>query len=119
MSGVLIALVVLLVFFVSFVTIKEIVNRRLVEKEVLALNEEVLSLKLEQQAFLNSVDHYNSDFFVEREARSKLNMKKEGEKVVVVKLDDINKVRSSEEEVEASAKENASNVVKWWRYFFG
>jgi len=117
-SGVLITLVFFLVFFVCFVTIKEIVNRRLVDKEITALNDEVSTLKLEQEAFLNSVDHYNSDFFVEREARSKLNLKKEGESVVVVKLDDINNVKAIKAEEDVGSRDSASNVVKWWRYFF-
>jgi cell division protein FtsB len=81
----------------GFITIKEILNKSKLDKEITELNQEIEQLKLKKQNFLSLIDTYQNDFYLEKEARSKMNLKKSGEKVVVVKLDDINRVQGTDE----------------------
>lgn len=120
LSKITVVLIFIFVFFLVFFSIKEYVNKKKLDAEIIALNQEIKALSTQKQDFLQTIDHYNSDFFVEKEARSKLNLKKPGENVVVVKLDDINSV-DSEPSGQGSSGEvmtPKSNLVLWWNYFF-
>jgi cell division protein FtsB len=116
--------IILLIFMLGFITIKEILNKSKLDKEITELNQEIEQLKLKKQNFLSLIDTYQNDFYLEKEARSKMNLKKSGEKVVVVKLDDINRVQGTDE-VDPTAEsdlvaqqESKTYVVNWWEYFF-
>ncbi|OGF32514.1 hypothetical protein A2478_02685 [Candidatus Falkowbacteria bacterium RIFOXYC2_FULL_36_12] len=120
LSNLLVLVVFFLVLFISFLVIKEVINKKKLDREIMALKQEIEILNLDQQQFLSSIDKYNSDFFVEQEARSKFNLKKEGEQVAVVKLDDIQKIQTMEGLInEPNVDLQKSNIVKWWEYFFG
>jgi len=65
---------------------------------------------------LSEMEKYlRSDEFLEKEARLKLNLIREGEKLVIIK-------KSEEESVPEEQKteeiKNISNIQKWWKYFF-
>ncbi|OGF30594.1 hypothetical protein A2300_00600 [Candidatus Falkowbacteria bacterium RIFOXYB2_FULL_35_7] len=120
LSNLLVLVVFFLVLFISFLVIKEVINKKKLDREIMALKQEIEILNLDQQQFLSSIDKYNSDFFVEQEARSKFNLKKEGEQVAVVKLDDIQKIQTMEGLInEPNVDLQKSNIEKWWEYFFG
>jgi cell division protein FtsB len=118
-----ILIVVFLVCFFSVVFIKEILQRKQLDQEVVELNQELEKLKIRKQGFLDLLDEYKGDFYAEQESRSKLNLKKEGEKVVVVKLNQQNKfpqLNTSEAEnfPKAERLNQSSNLELWWSYFF-
>lgn len=101
------------------------------------INKEIEDLKTQIAGAQNSnkqisamLDYLGSKEFLEKEAREKLNMKREGEEVVIVEPPK-NLATSAPEipaqtepqnvvlpgQLEEKPKED-SNFVKWWRYFF-
>jgi len=62
--------------------------------------------------------YLQSEEFWEKEARLKLNLIKEGEKLVIIKKSEENQI-SEEEEKETKENGEISNPQKWWNYFFG
>ncbi|MBN1263659.1 MAG: septum formation initiator family protein [Candidatus Pacebacteria bacterium] len=57
------------------------------EKEVGRAQEELARLQAEQEELLQKREHVESEAFIEKQARDKLNMAKEGEVVVVLPPD--------------------------------
>lgn len=116
------------IFFISFafITVKEMTNKNQLEKEIAQLNNEIETLKLKKQSFLDLIDTYQDEFYVESEARKKMNLKKPGEKVVVVNLDEYHSLDDDSvfnnqytDEEKNNNVEKVSNFVLWWNYFFG
>lgn len=60
--------------------------------------------------------YFQSEEFLEKEARLKLNLIRDGEKLIIVKEE---KQDSIEEQSEEEKSENISNFRNWWKYFFG
>ncbi len=119
LPGLFLVIIFFLFFFVAYVTIKEVVNRRQLDQQIAQLNNQIVDLQLEQENFLAEIEDYKSDFYIEKEARVKMNLKKDGEQVAVVKLEDVNKVREQNELNIKNNQSQGSNPVKWWNYFFG
>lgn len=81
--------------------------------EEMKLRQDVAVLENEIQDLKNKLVYYQSDSYKEKMIRAKLNMQKEGEKVVVITPE------PKVEEVEEKQKRKLSNPDKWWEYFFG
>ncbi len=93
------------------------------------------SLDRENQKLKGMISYFGTQSFSEKEAREKLNVKKEGEQVVILKeggggkspdnvLQEKENNAGEENNNAASPKTNsflkeAPNVIKWWDYFFG
>lgn len=77
------------------------------------LKEEVAILENEIQSLKNQIVYYQSDSYKEKMLRAKLNMQKEGEKVVIIPPE------PPVENVDEKKKDNLSNPGKWVRFFFG
>ncbi|MDP3004320.1 MAG: hypothetical protein Q8N43_02330, partial [Candidatus Azambacteria bacterium] len=65
----------------------------------------------------NLLDYYKNESNLENEARVRLNLKKEGEEVVII----LPTATSTENDKVSSRKdiENMPNYKQWWYYFFG
>ena len=117
LAGVLI--VVLGVIFFS-----EYANQKQLDGEISELNAEIERLKLKKENFLTLIDRYQSDFYVEEEARTKMNLKRPGEQVVVIKLNEVGHLASLTPTSATSADQpttainEESSFVLWWNYFF-
>lgn len=123
LSKFLLFLILFLVGMFVFVFYREISNKKSIEREISEMNKEIEQLKLRKENFLALIDDYQSNFFLEKEARTKFNLKKPGEKVAVIKLNEINTLDSWETSIDKtgdskSKKENKSNFILWWEYFF-
>lgn len=81
--------------------------------------EKILGLKTEKSNLEEKLQVINSDEFVEKEARTRLNMKKEGEEVYLISSKEAPK---SEEvkytETTAKMNKNLSNFDKWMDILF-
>lgn len=76
-----------------------------------SLKEELASKKRERAHLSQKLYFAKTDQFVEEQARSKLGLSKEGERVI------IDKKISREKRVEV-VMDTSSNWQKWWRLFF-
>lgn len=92
---------------------KDILRLLGITDQIKSTEDKVAQLEKEEKGLVEKKEYYQSDEFVEQEARNKLNMARPGETVVVLP--------PKKEE----SKENLENVVtqlpnwgKWWKLFF-
>ncbi len=95
-------------------------HRLQVKKDLDRLNAEILNLNKQKEDLDKLLDYYKNVSNLEKEARIRLNYKKEGEKVVVIlptatTSSDNNEIIS----VSSASDENLPNYKQWWYYFFG
>jgi len=118
-------MVVLVLLSLSFG--REFVRNFEIQKEIerLQTQEEELAARNLQITKLNTA--FQTESFIEREARLKLGMKKPGENVVVIQQPAVGGEPSDEEEEkdplnllaeEEDPYRNLANSTKWWYYFF-
>ena len=78
-------------------------------------------LETEQYDLVETLAQVQSDDFIETEARTKLNLRKPGENVVIVSSDeDIQKFtdKSGGIGIKDLLDESESNMQRWWELFF-
>jgi cell division protein FtsB len=80
-------------------------------EEVKIAEQKLLELKQKNQGLKVKLDYYQSDGFVEEEARNKLNMARSGESIVILPPDLGKKLASPDHP-------DLPNYRKWWRLFF-
>ncbi len=114
LKGVLAIIVVLIsLFLVSL--IKETYRNYKVNKEIEKLRSDIEVLRNENSELNYLIDYLNTDYFVEKEARLKFGMKKDGEKVFDIEGNVKNEQTMKESE---KSLEDISNIKKWWNYLF-
>jgi len=111
--------VLLLLLLVSIPLARNISKKYKIDTEVQALEDEITGLQKKNLELEKLIDDYGSSDFVEEIARLNLGLKKEGEKVLVVKK---NSDESSENilvssEIKFAGDKQESNSSKWLRYF--
>jgi len=119
----LLASLFILVFF-SVNLVREFVNRRDLDKDINVLEEQINSLESKNQELAGLIDYFKSLDFVEKEARTKLNLRKPGEQIIIVP-----KPETASSASPALLTDNVSSIVtpetktltnpeRWWQYFF-
>lgn len=84
-----------------------------IKNEINDLEKEIISLEKENIELTTKINYFQSDFYKEKEAREKMNLKKPDEKVIIIIPPDESTVAPKEK-----AEINVSNLLKWWNYFF-
>ena len=109
------AVVLGLVVFVGFSVVKERREQQTNKDRVDALRQEVADLSGKNTELAQMIKYFQSEEYVEREAREKLNLQKPGEKVVIVPEENglRGAVMGDGDEMEKH------NWEKWIDYFFG
>ncbi|MDF1498370.1 MAG: septum formation initiator family protein [Patescibacteria group bacterium] len=87
-----------------------------IQKEINFLQKEIDSFEVNNYKLSQLVEYYKTDEYKEAEARKRLNVMKEGEKVVIIKPNSENLNSLFVEE--ANGNENIPNYIRWWNYFF-
>jgi len=119
----LIVSLLILIFF-STNLIKEIINRRDLKKEVGSLQDEINYLENRNQDLAKLIDYFEGLDFVEKEARTKLNLRKPGEQIIIVNEDEPLEIADNNSQAEiinnfmANDAEHFTNSERWWNYFF-
>jgi len=90
-----------------------------INHEIVRLQQNILRLQAESQELQNLIAYLKTDSFREREARRKLNYRKEGEKVLVIPnpVALMPEAVSGEKEALPSTQ-NLPTYLKWWYYLF-
>lgn len=94
-------------------------HRYQVKKDLDKLDAEIVNFNKQKKDLSNLLEYYKNESNLENEARVRLNLKKEGEKVVIIlpsatSTDENNGINSQEPE----NTENLPNYKQWWYYFF-
>ncbi|MFA5317887.1 MAG: septum formation initiator family protein [Patescibacteria group bacterium] len=118
--------VIVIIVLISQPLIKKINQRRDLNREISALEQEVDRIENKNDDLRGLIDYLDSDGFTEKEARLNLDLRKPGEKVAIIKGTENN--FSEQEEVKTifnvpgldkEQPESPKNNLKKWRdYFF-
>lgn len=114
----LISLFILIYFSVNL--IKEVINRRDLQREVNKLQAEIDGLEGRNKELGSLIEYFKTMDFVEKEARLKLNLRKPGEHIIIVpeeKEEDTKPEGQVSSLIKAEIK-TASNPQRWLNYFF-
>lgn len=119
-SKVFLFLVALILIWLVISVVRESYRKYQLTQEINQLKSEIERLEGSNQDLANLLEYFQQESFLEKEARLKLNLKKPGEKVVIVPRSEeegieIEPIKRTEEEI----KKEKPNWLKWWKYFFG
>ena len=112
-----------LVFFV-FNLASEVINRRDLQQEIKELETDINNLAGRNQELGGLIEYYKTMDFVETEARTKLNLRKPDEHIIIVPPALTDKSKPGETDsrrqtvVLTKQNQQTANIVKWWNYFF-
>ena len=103
--------------------IRESYHKAKLAEEIEGLKSEVERLEGRNQQLSSLLGYFKEDTYLEKEARLKLNLKKPGEKVVILPQSQSSEYSILNETENNEAKESSSvngkdNWWKWWEYFF-
>ncbi|MFH0818708.1 MAG: septum formation initiator family protein [Patescibacteria group bacterium] len=110
-----------LVAFFSVSVVKELIRKSEINHEIENLQNQIAYLEDTNQELGDLIDYINSSTFQEKEVKSRLNLRAEGEKVVLIPENSqpgnlTSEIKSSGESV--TNENNLSNPQLWWNYFF-
>jgi len=113
---------IVLVVLLSISVIKELIRRTEINREINLMSAEITALNDNNQELSTLVDYFNSSAFQEKEVKTRLNLKANGEKVVFLSNTDKNSINFN---INAEAinennvdSVNTNNPQKWLNYFF-
>ena len=111
-KGLFFILIGLLLFF-SVSMLREVKRKQDIQKDIIALEQELLEAEANNSQLSNLIDYLKTDDYAELEAKKRLGLKKQGEKVLLVTKTE------SIDTVDSDAKiEDLPNWKNWWNYFF-
>jgi len=90
-----------------------------IERDVGRIEAEIIRLQEEREEAERALVALDDLTAIERVARETLNLKREGEQVVVVVPSGVPEAPPEGEAVISEPEQEPSNPVKWWAYFFG
>ncbi|MDD2753583.1 MAG: septum formation initiator family protein [Candidatus Portnoybacteria bacterium] len=109
--------------WLSLVLVKAFYKRRQMDQEIGALKAEIDKMDKKGQELDQLLSYFNSQAYLEKEAKDKLNLKKEGESVVIVP--DVSadqpgaaEQNNSNQTPQPSEPAKNNNPVKWWKFLF-
>jgi len=114
-----ITILILLLLF-STALVREMMRKLEIQKEVENLETQVATFENDNQVLESMIDYLQTEEFVEKEMRTKLGYKKEGETVVAVPESD--RYNLDTDGQLAQRGDNyifTANWQLWWNYFFG
>lgn len=118
--------IILLIIGVALISLflvgafKEKERSNVIDDEINALKEEAKKVKANNDLLEERITYFQSSDYQEMEAKKKLNLKKEGEEVVVIQSSQKDEPvsESVEESRTPEIVDNRKNYQKWWDYLF-
>ena len=118
--------VLLLAFiWLGIVLVKATYKKYQLNQEIASVKNEMEKLDKKGQELNQMLDYFNSQNSLEKEAREKLNLKKEGETVVIINENSFTQeaailpvTTTAATPDDDSFKNDENNLIKWWKYFF-
>jgi len=116
-----------LLVFLSFILVslgKAVYRKYQINQEIEKIKTDIARLEGENEKLLDMVEYLKTNEFLEKEAREKLNMSKDGEKIIAIpffeeKKKEPEKLKNISQEKTTEPKKNMANYQLWWNYFFG
>lgn len=120
-SKILLVVSLSIVVFFALNLSNEIISRRKLINEISKLKQQINGLESGNQELSGLISKLQSLGFVENEARTKLNLKKPGETIIIVSEQN-NQDQTAENifsEISPNMNDLKNNPYKWQVYFFG
>ena len=116
---ILVIFIVIVFFLVS--AIKDYYSQEDLRDDISTLESQISNLRDEQYDLSETLSQVQGEDFVENEARTKLNLRKPGENIIIVSNDkDIQEFNKNtvDSGIKNLLAEQESNFSLWWKYFF-
>jgi len=100
---------------------KEAYRKKQIQKEIEKLETQINQLGQENSDMENLIGYLSSAEFREKEAREKLNLQKDDEKMIVLRKDAVQPKSENPDETgstQAAREDHSPNWQKWWKFFF-
>ena len=100
---------------------KETYKKHQIQKEIEGLQSDIQKLNQENGDLNNLISYLSTTDFREKEAREKLNLQKEDEKMIVLRKEleaQKKEPAANDEPTESPGENNRPNLQKWLGYFF-
>jgi len=112
-------IILLILILIGVITAlgKEGYRKYQLDREIADLKKEISSLEEENKEISELLNYFESSEFLEKQARLKLNLLKQGEKLIIIRPEK-KEVLSSSSVKENKTKKDISNIKKWWDYLF-
>ena len=123
-SKIIFFLAISFVIYLSFSLSQKLTIKKESSERVAEIRGEIQELAEKEAKLLKLQDYYNSEDFLQKEARRILGYQKPGEEVYVLipQKGTIEQIEEKKEfvilEKEEVSSKNLSNPQKWWKYFF-
>jgi cell division protein FtsB len=119
-SRVCIFLLLLAFIWLGLVLVKAFYKKYQLDREISNLKTEIEKLDKKEKELSTLLDYFGSQNYLEKEAKEKLNLRKEGENVVMVPEAALSGQLIQKEAAEKNESETKTenNFIKWWKYFF-
>ena len=114
---ILAVLSIFILFFVLYKLYGVVYNQKNTKREIAEMETEIETLTKKNQNLKQLIQYFQTDHFKEKEAKDKLNLVKEGEKVVILGEKEIAREIEKKEE-KASVVIKKPSYYWWWHYFF-
>lgn len=111
-----ICLVLVVVFVLGSALSRELYREYQIKKEIDKLQKEIEAMESDNYELSQLLEYYQTEEYKESEARQRLNLKAEGEKVVMIENKEV--AVESPEDIAKKQRDLSPNYVKWWNYFF-
>jgi len=116
---ILVIFIVIVFFLVS--AIKDYYSQEDLRDDISTLESQISNLQDEQYDLSETLSQVQGEDFVENEARTKLNLRKPGENIIIVSNDkDIQELNKDKTDsgIKDLLEQPESNLSLWWKYFF-
>ena len=119
-SKVLLLVSLFILIFFSINLSREIINRRDLQKDIDKLQTEINNLESRNTELASLIEYFKSMDFVEEVARTKLNLRKPGEHIIIVPEEQVEESGLTKQLTSLIKTEikTVSNPKRWWSYFF-
>lgn len=110
------------IIMISLALTQETYRRYQIQKEIEDLKVQAEKKERDNEKLKGMIEYFKTSDFQEKEAKEKLSVQKEGEKVLMVKGEqqpsDGKKPEEIRQQDNLAQKDNRTNLRKWWDYFF-
>jgi len=109
-------ILLIIIFIISIILFfKETYKSFTISQDIRSLENRIKEIEKSNEKFSQMEQYLQSEDFLQREARLKLNLTKPGEKLIIVKTPE--KTLDDNEKQELVEKQK-NNIQLWWEYFF-
>lgn len=117
-SKILVTFEVIILILIAVAFGKEIIRNYQIKSQIKSLETEINSLQKENLKIADLIQYFKTETFKEEQAKSRLGMQKEGEKVIALPKTEETIQPSEENNYTNNTNKLVSNPQKWWNYFF-